>query len=334
MGRHMRVVALALAASLLLHAAILAALGGRLPRWEAPVAATPMEVQLAERVRPVTPSPALAARPRPAAPIEVPPVAAVEPALVEPAAPAPMDDDAEALASTEAVGVAPPEAEPEPEPPAIADAPPPLNSLPARVDMRFSVHYGFAVGEQTLVWVSDGTHYTLTSVAAATGLAGVFYRGRLVQTSRGRITPQGLVPEEFWDQRGERRSSARFDHGTGRITLTPAQGAPRHLESASNAQDLLSVLFQLALTAPPEGPQRYTVFNGKKLRDYTFESHGEVDLDTALGMLRTLHVARVAAAGGRFEAWLARDHHHLPVRVLRGDDDGNVAELRVLSIAP
>ena len=79
--------------------------------------------------------------------------------------------------------------------------------------------------------------------------------------------------------------------------------------------------FQLALTAPPpDGRLSYTVFNGKKLRDYTYDVRGEEMLETALGALRTLHLARVVNGDGRFEIWLAIDRYYLPVRMLRSDD--------------
>ena len=55
-------------------------------------------------------------------------------------------------------------------------------------------------------------------------------------------------------------------------------------------------------------------------------------LETALGALRALHLARAADGDGRFEIWLAVDRHYLPVRVLRSDDKGNEMELVVLSI--
>ncbi len=334
---------LALVASVLLHAALLGGLSARLPAWEVPAETPAIEARLVERARAVAPPvPAPRRRPQPApspapmesvAPAEAPPEhVALQPAeaAVEPV---PESDAADAAAEETPLAPAP-IAEVTDEPAPAVEGPPPLNPLPPRIDMRFGVHYGFASGEQTVVWVNDGERYTLTSVASATGLAGMFYRGRLVQTSHGRITPAGLQPEEFWDQRGERRSSAHFDHAAARLTLTPTRGAPRHLDGAGGAQDLLSVLFQLALTAPPDGPVRYTVFNGKRLRAYTFESRGEAILDSALGPLRTLHLARVADTEGRFEVWLAIDRHYLPVRVLRGDDEGNVAELRVLAIAP
>ncbi len=220
------------------------------------------------------------------------------------------------------------------EPVPVAEALVPLKALPPRIDMRFEVRYGLASGEQTLVWVNDGEHYTLTSVVGATGLTGLFYRGRFVQTSRGRITPHGLQPEEFWDQRGDKRSNARIDPEQGQITLMPQKGPRRHFAYRGEVQDALSLFFQFALTAPPPDGQQlsYQVFNGKKLRDYTYEVRGETMLDTALGALRTLHIVRVAD-DDRFEAWLAIDRHYLPVRVLRSDD-GREIELRVQSITP
>ncbi len=355
MKRGARVGWLALAASVLLHAALFRGLAVHLPTWERAAEVPPIEARLVERAPAVAPPAPVVAPPAPAPAPRRRPNAAPPPVPLEsvPQTEAPSEhialQEAEAAeepaSESDAADTADTAAEETPsaptpldemadQPPPAADGPPPLNPLPPRIDMRFGVHYGFASGEQTLLWVSDGERYTLVSVASATGLAGIFYRGRLVQTSQGRVTPTGLQPEEFWDQRGDRRSSARFDHAAAQVTVTPARGAPRHLDGAGDAQDLLSVLFQFALTAPPDGPVRYTVFNGKKLRPYAFESRGEVMLDTALGPLRTLHFARVGELDGRFEVWLAIDRHYLPVRVLRGDDDGNVAELRVLAITP
>lgn len=346
MNRRARAGWLALAASVLLHAALLGGLAGRLPVWEAPVEAPAIEARLVERARAAAPpAPRLRVRPEAvAAPAALPaPVQRAVQTEASPAAPAPLPDaDAAgaAMAEPDAAGVAADAPPPVPRPTVahapqpVVDEPPPLNPLPPRIDLHFSVHYGVAGGEQTLVWVSDGERYTLTSVASATGLAGLFYRGRLVQTSQGRITPAGLQPEEFWDQRGDRRSSARFDHAAARVTLTPVRGAPRHLDGAGDTQDLLSVLFQLVLTAPPETAVRYVVFNGKRLRTYTLEPRGETELETALGPLRTLHLARAVTGGDRFEIWLAVDHNYLPVRLLRGDDEGSAVELRILAIAP
>jgi len=336
-ARSARVWWLALAGSLLLHGGLLGGLSWTLPQRQVASEPPPIEARLlpappVKAAPPPAKPPAPPSRPRPAAPPEPPAEASAESAAPESAA-----DAAEAIPAVAAPdGLPVIEAEPAGLPPAEAEAAgPPLNPLPPRLDLRFQVRYGLARGEQTLLWVNEGERYTLTSVASATGLAGVFYRGHFVQTSRGRITPRGLVPEEFWDQRGDKRSSARFDSANDTLTLMPAKGAPRHFAYQGEVQDALSLFFQLALTAPPPvGQLTYTVFNGKKLRNYTYEVRGEASLETALGPLRTLHLARQAGSDGRFEIWLAIDRHYLPVRVLRSDDTGSEMELVLLSISP
>ncbi|WP_237763384.1 DUF3108 domain-containing protein [Thiobacillus denitrificans] len=338
-GRSVRPWWLALAGSLLLHVSLLGGLGWQLPQAQAPHESPPIEARLMPPPKPAPPPPVAAAKPKPKSRVAFP--------LPRPAPPPEPPADVAMAEVDEIVAVAvAPEAAPQTESrqaevePAEAEPVaevvwPPLNPLPPRLDMRFQVRYGLARGEQTLVWINEGESYTLTSVAGATGLTGMFYRGRFVQTSRGRITPRGLVPEEFWDQRGDKRSSARFDSVNDTLTLTPAKGAPRHFAYQGDVQDALSLFFQFALTAPPPAGQlAYTVFNGKKLRDYVYEVRDEETLETALGALRTLHLARAADGDGRFEIWLAIDRHYLPVRVLRSDDKGNEMELVLLSISP
>lgn len=312
-----------LAASVLLHVALI-----RTDTFNWPLAhdeaAPPLELLL-------EPAPQPAALPRPqAAPKPAvrprPPEPAVEQAREQAEVPAPEL----AVPAEPALPAVEPEAVP---PPAAPQTEPELNPLPRRIDLEYRLSVGPAAGRQTLVWVNDGDRYTVTSVAEATGVARMFYSGRFVQTSRGRVTSRGLQPEEFWDQRGDRHSSARFDAASGTLTVTPAKGAPRHFEHQGDVQDALSLFFQLALTAPPQEAQlAYTVFNGKKLRDYRYEVRGEETLATALGELRTLHLARTGGEG-RFEVWLAADRHYLPVRVLRVEDSGMEGELAISAIA-
>lgn len=336
---------IALTFSLLLHAGLIGGVAWNLPQLLDQSESTP--IVIAARLAPLAPL----------APVTAPPPPGKLPVRQPRTRPAPQPEPP--LAATDVAEASPPEAAADAAPPESSEAPqeetlpdepttaaaseadteaaalPPLNPLPPRLDMRFQVRYGLAAGEQTLLWVNEGERYTLTSVAAATGLAGVFYSGRLVQTSRGRITARGLLPEEFWDQRGEKRSNARFDAVNGTLTLNPAKGAPRHYAYQGQLQDMLSLIFQFALTAPPvDRLQSFTVFNGKKLREYTFELRGEETLETELGTLRTLHLARVAGDEGRFEAWMAIDRYYLPVRILRSDDKGNAVELRIVSISP
>ncbi|MBT9567995.1 MAG: DUF3108 domain-containing protein [Thiobacillus sp.] len=334
----------------MLHGLLIGSALSPLPQWVTPSPPPTFDVHLSPVARPSLPPPP--AREQPVEPRTVavePGTAAPFPPPVVDAVPAPVDVTVPAAVADvrgEVVASALPEsAAPAPSPaaedaavpaPAVATMPPPpqLNPLPKRVDLRFKVSYGVASGEQTLVWVNEsGARYTVVSVAEATGLAGLFYRGKFVQTSRGRITPLGLQPEEFWDQRGDKRSTAQFDSHRGLLTLNPAKGAPRHFSYQGEVQDVLSLFFQLALTFPPTSDEpSYKVFNGKKLRDYRYEIRGIAQLETAAGPLRTLHLARVADADGRFEVWLAVDRYYLPVRILKSDDNDNVVELSLSSM--
>jgi hypothetical protein len=327
--RYARPLWVGVAASVLLHALLLGGVNWTLPQWQDGSGPPAIEARLlppppqavppAPQPKPLAPPP----RTRPVVPPEPPP----EPVPSEAVADAPAIPE---VVEPEAVA-APEGANPEP---VVAEeaAPPPLNPLPQRIDMEYRVSIGPASGRQNVVWINEGERYTATSVTAATGLTGLFYSGRFVQTSRGQITARGLVPEEFWDQRGDKHSSARFEQG--QLTLTPSRGVPRHFAYPDGVQDALSLLFQLALTAPPaQGPIAYTVFNGRKLREYAYDVRGEETLETALGALRTLHLARRMNSDGRFEVWLAIDRHYLPVRVLRVDESGAEGELAITSIA-
>ena len=331
MRRSLRPWWLALGASVLLHVSLFGGLDWTIPQWKTPSPSRPLEIRLASVPKPA-PVPALQPRP----PVEHPaPPLRPKPEATELSVP--LDSSVAVTATPEVTAEVAENVAVVEEAPAVVPVPdvvlPPLNALPSRLKLRFRVHYGLASGEQTLQWVNEGERYTLISVAEATGLAGVFYRGRFVQTSRGRITSNGLQPEEFWDQRGDKHSRAHFNPGQGQLTFVPTKGAPRHFAYQGEVQDVLSLFFQLALTAPPpDGALSYRVFNGKKLRDYTYEVRGEPVLETALGALRTLHLARVTDGDGRFEIWLAIDHFYLPVRVLRSDDNGSEVELKLQSI--
>ena len=337
------------AASILLHVVLIASVDWPVSRWRGHPEPPVVEVRLVERVTPLATAPR-PATPPPATPPPKPrvrPPVSPEPVVEEPVAEEPVSEETSAQApaileespleptvaefgpSEPAGGEAAPLESPSDEAASEAVAGPALNPLPDRIDLQYRVRIGPASGRQSLVWVNEGGRYTITSVTAATGFASIVYSGRLVQMSRGRIGPRGLVPEEFWDQRGDRRASARFDPEHGALTLTPAKGEPRHFSYEGSVQDVLSLLFQLALTAPPDAdPLAYKVFNGKKLRDYAYEVRGEESLETALGPLRTMHLARRTDGDGRFEVWLAIDRHYLPVRVLKVDD-GMEGELTI-----
>lgn len=325
-GRARRVIWWGLAASVLLHLGLLSGAWVLPPVLIFPDESPPITARIVNLPPPVKvvakpppPKPALpnkrASHPLQALPepAEILPL----PVLTEPIPSTPVEEPAPSIA-TEVMPAAP--------------TAPALNPLPRRVTLAFGARYGVASGHQTLLWVNEGERYTITSIISPQGMASLLYSGQFVQTSRGRIVASGLQPEEFWDQRGDKRSQSRFDYASQTVLNESSKGT-RTYPLPAGLQDAQSLLFQLALTAPPPAESDNPVFNGKKVRSYRYRVVGEENLETPLGLLRTLHMARVTETSAeRFEIWLAIDRYYLPVK-LSSEISGLDAELLVQSIS-
>lgn len=336
-GRTRRVFWLGLFISVLLHLGLLSRDWVIPATWKPTDASVPIEARLIlpppvkalAKPKP-PPEPAKPLPPKLLPPQDLPPT----PLPVPEEAPESADPLPPSITSPDVALVTEPEpaAQPEPDPIIpLVEAAAPLNQLPRLITIEYRARYGLASGKQTLMWVNEGDRYTITSVVSARGLANLVFSGQLVQTSRGRITPQGLQPEEFWDQRGSKRSQSRFDYDA-HIILTDSNKGPRTATLPAGLQDAQSLLFQIALTAPPATDSGSAVFNGKKVRNYRYRVTGEETLQTPLGPLRTLHLVRQADSDAeRFEIWLAVDHAYLPVK-LSTEISGYDAELMVESL--
>jgi hypothetical protein len=220
------------------------------------------------------------------------------------------------------------------EPAAEADEPSVAGEarLPGRIVIDFTLirgEQGLVVGRMHHEWQVTDDQYTLTSTAEATGVFSLFLPGVLLQVSRGLITREGLKPLSFWIQRGQRQDrteSASFDWGAGSLRFGRS-GEEKTVPLPAGSQDVLSVFYQLALTAPHNGVLELPVTNGRKFDRYRYRVVGEETLDTPLGPLVTERLERIQAPGeDALTLWLARDYHWLPVRLRFVDRRGEVAE--------
>jgi hypothetical protein len=290
----------ALALSFLLHVL----LGGPLTlllRHSTPLPPSVIEARLAALPEAPPSPPRLKPRPAPAppaSPVAPEPETPLEGAP-EPSAPAPRSE---------------PSPLSEPMQPAPESGPPPsegeldrryAEALPDRFDLRFRVLHGpdeSPVGWVTHRWQRIGTHYTLTSLAEASGLMSVVYAGLLTQLSEGRITRTGLKPDVFLQQRsapGSRDRRARFDWTNGRIEFA---GGRRSAELPEGCQDLLSVVYQLALQLP-KVRVILPVTNGRKLYESIVDNLGLAVLDMPWGKVPTHHL-KAARDDGAVEVWV------------------------------
>lgn len=320
--------------SLAVHVALL--LG---PHISLPVNLAPAPI-LEARLSPLPPPPARlnkpkpprAAKPKPVKKVIAPPVKAAPAPEVQPHATPPLAETPPPAVEPKPAPAPPPAVEPEP----TAPAPP---AMPQRVTTRFTLFKGLnglRVGRAEQVWKLDGTRYTISSVAEASGLFSLFASGKFVQESRGEITPTGLKPSSYRVERGkssaDKTDSAEFDWSAMTLTLA-SDGGKRTLKLPEGTQDLLSFMYQLAFAPPQRSTVQLQLTNGRKLDSYAYWVVEEA-LETPMGVLNTLHLGKLREEGEKdTEVWLAADYHYLPVKISQIDKDGDGLVLLANEIA-
>lgn len=204
--------------------------------------------------------------------------------------------------------------------------------LPEQAEIQYLLYKGINglnVGTVVQTWKMQNNHYSLTSIAQATGIFSLIKSGKLVQTSQGSLTENGLVPDAFWIQRGQSADStefARFDQNDKTLTFGSNQNS-QTVTLPDGSQDLLSFIYQIAAAPPQSGKFQLFITNGRKLDTYEYQVIGEELLDMPIGQIRSLHLSRVHAPNeDGTDIWLGLDLHNLPVKIRFTDREGGVAE--------
>jgi Protein of unknown function (DUF3108) len=186
-----------------------------------------------------------------------------------------------------------------------------------RARLVYDLSYaGGPVGTVTHTWFTDGHAYRVESVAEGAGLIKLFYAGKFVQRSTGRLGPEGLVPIEYTLQRGSaaRSESARFDWGTGKLSLA-WKNEHRVVDLPAGTQDALSIVHQAYFMPPTASSAPLEVATSRKLAQYSFELVGETLIETPIGIARAVQIRRTDDDGMRIDVWLDLDRSLLPVRI-------------------
>jgi hypothetical protein len=229
-----------------------------------------------------------------------------------------------------------PSSAPAPAPEAATPAPPPGPStpiarrLPHKGQISYELFLGndkFNVGRTLQSWTLDDDRYRLMSVSQTTGLASLFARQSLEYVSVGKLTDAGLRPEFFGTERlrsGRTEAvSARFDWKDRTVTFGEPQ---RSAQLATDAQDVISFMYQLSLLPMKPGHIEIPVTNGWKYERYELVVGNEQTLTTPFGDVRAVPVKQVRRPGEEsIELWLAPEYRWLPVRIRFFNRDGEPA---------
>jgi hypothetical protein len=145
---------------------------------------------------------------------------------------------------------------------------------------------------------------------------------RLLETRMSQRTP-----------RREREAEAQLDWDANRARGR-VNDEPFDMEVPAGTQDFLSSLY-LTMTRLMEGDfdEVLTVdlLERNRLRSYTMENRGEERLETQLGTLDTIRVARQNSSDIEVSGWFAPDLGYLPVR-LQYEADGRVFQFEITAL--
>ena len=157
--------------------------------------------------------------------------------------------------------------------------------------------------------------------------------GSRVQTSEGRIGPDGLRPERFADRRRSKERAASFERNEQRIRFS--NQAPQAVLQPG-AQDRLSLFLQLAgllrAQARAAGDSiEFQVVGTGDAETWRFLVGPLQPLALPAGTVEAVRITRAPRKpdDSRVELWLAPSLAHIPVRLRITQADGDVADQRL-----
>ena len=207
--------------------------------------------------------------------------------------------------------------------------------FPKHLQLTFTVYKGkdgYRTGEIRQQLDISGGRYTLKSVRQTSGLTSLRNSDRIIQDSRGKIVETGLQPEIFEQQmitrEGTQRLRVTFDRTSGKLHYSNGD----ETELPADAQDSLSFMYQISQLSMHAELLPMSISDGAQLRQYRIEIGSKEDITTPMGKLRALHLRSMHAPGeAYFEIWLGLEYRLLPVKFSQVDSSDNVTEEMVIS---
>jgi hypothetical protein len=210
---------------------------------------------------------------------------------------------------------------------ACALAAAPSAAAPRSVRITYAGYMNsMSIGTITEQFDSDGSTYRIVSDTKPIGLAALIQRQPLRFTSAGLVNRDGLRPLQFEARRSASEPpqvSAEFDWPHMQVVLKHS-GKVETLALPSGTQDRLSVMYQFMYLTPERIRQLdFAMTNGRKLDHYRYRATPDVEIETGLGRLKTVHVVKQRDPGDTInEVWLSPQHQYLPVKMLVVERDG------------
>ena len=190
------------------------------------------------------------------------------------------------------------------------------------------------VGNLKINYKINDNKYDINYIANAKGVTSIFYSKPLTQKSKGIINKKGLKPEYYLYSHGiKKKSEVIFDWQRKTLTIKRKENIKTH-DLIDEAQDQLSFMFQFMFLNPLDKMQ-IPITNAKVFKIYNYHYVDELDINTKLGNLSTLHVAKFNyQTPERIDLWLAKEYGYLPVKIAITQDDLSIIiqQIEILNI--
>ena len=193
-------------------------------------------------------------------------------------------------------------------------------------DVRRSLD-GSPVGSaRTMYLLGENNQYSIKNEVEAKGFVSLFYWNKLVQTSDGVVTPEGLKPKNYHYQFGSKIDNyAIFDWESKKI-ITTISGKTSEFDMLEGSQDMLSFMYQF-MFEPPLTKMKIFITNGKNYKPYDYSYIGEEIIETEMDKILTMHIAKFNYNNEeRIDLWLAKDYRYLPVKIRKTEKDGSILD--------
>jgi hypothetical protein len=182
-------------------------------------------------------------------------------------------------------------------------------------------------GEARLAWQQDGERYAMELSISAT-IEFLNYK------STGALTPQGLMPLDFYDKTGFKSTvAAHFVYPENKITFSTT---PTETELMPGAQDRNSVLMQIAGMLAAD-PARYTpgtsfsiqIANAREAEPWLFTVNEPETLNLENGSQIAWRLTRNPRRefDRKIELWFVPAMNYLPVRYRQTESNGDYQDM-------
>jgi hypothetical protein len=172
--------------------------------------------------------------------------------------------------------------------------------------------------EFTLDETGDYRYYAHTRPGLLTGW---FSGDEVTEESRGRLLPEGVVPERYrYNESDDPDDNVEVDFDwPAKKAYTTSRGVTWTQEIEPGTQDRLSQQLMVRLQlARGQNEVTYRVADGGKLKRYRFQVIGEEPIETPQGRLPCLKVRRSKESRPPdYTIWFAPKLDYLPVRIER-----------------